>query len=155
MHRKRALRVMGKVTLWSWESSFVSEGVRISSGTARIMGLERSLNQSNVDLITRQQLNWAVSSRALCKLNDEVWVESEICSVRNINVNELADYYQQMRELVLESVQKRHVVDVGWICQTFSKKDVVDSNFELMHLGEITEIRKYNWNKSTEIENDN
>jgi len=154
MHRKRALRIMGKVTLWSWESSAGLDGVRTSRGTARIMGIERDLSQKNVNLITTQQLNWAVCCRALCELNGDVWVESEIRSIRDINVNEMADQYERMREQVLSSVQKRHVVDLGWICQTFTKEDVVDTNFELKALGKVSETRKYDWNKAEELEND-
>lgn len=154
MHRKRALRIMGKVTLWSWESSAGLDGVRTSIGTAKIMGIERDLSQKNVNLIIRQQLNWAVCCRALCELNGQVWVESELRSVRGININEIGEHYETMREQVLSSVQKRHVVDLGWICQTFTQKDVVDSNFELKSLGVVSETRKYDWNKAEEIEND-
>lgn len=144
MHLKRAKRLFSKVTLVSWESSEVS-GARTSFGTVNLAGVKKPLSQKEVNLLCTYHLDWIVCCRALCELNGEVWVESEIRAVRGVKINELAQEYEAMREKVLESVQVRHIVDLGWICKTFTDKEQIDSCIELELLDPITEERKRDW----------
>ena len=146
-HAKRAKRLMGNVRLTSWESSFVlsGEGIRTSYATAKVMGVERVLDQGQVNLIVKQRLNWVVVCRALCELNGDMWIESEAVSIKDFKINDLADHYEKMREQVMASVNKRQVVDVGWICHTFRQKSPIDDNLELKDVEPITEERRNAW----------
>lgn len=146
-HRNRAKRLMQNVLLQSWESSEVLEGDRTCQGIAKIMGVERQLNQRDVNLIVKQRLNWTICCRALCELNGEVWVETEIVAAKDIMVNDFAEHYDKMREQVLACVNKVHVVDVGWICHTFGNKQILDTNFELTWLGEVSDERRQAWKR--------
>lgn len=151
-HAKRAKRLMQDVTMWSWESSKELEGARTCTAIAKVMGFERNLDQSSVDLIVRQRLNWVIVCRAVCELNGEVWVESEAVSAKDFMINDLAEHYERMREEVLKCVQKRHVVDVGWLCRTFNKNSPIDDNTELKYLGVVDTYRKAAWQKLLEEE---
>ena len=144
-HRLRAMRLMNNITLFSWESSEVIEGSRTCTALAKISHVTRQLNQKNVNLIATHRLNWVIVCRAICSVNNDAWIETEIRSVKDICVNELADEYDNMREAVLASVNSKQVVDLGWLAQSFDKNNPIDTNLELKHLGIVDSHRKAAW----------
>lgn len=146
-HKDRAKRLMQNITLYSWESSEILEGTRTSTAIARLMGIDRALNQKDVNLIVRQRLNWTIACRALCEVSGDTWVETEIVSANDFMINDLAEHYERMREQVLASVNTRTVCDLGWICRSFNKNNPIDTNFELKFLGRVTPERKSAWQK--------
>ena len=130
---KRAQRFFSNTRLWSWESMIDQNGSRISHGEARCGFVWKPLSQKEVDSLIIRNNNWVICCRALCRTNDSVWIESEIRSARDIKVNDFSFMYDELRDSVLSQVQKRHVIDIGWIVHSFGKDDRIDSNFELAY----------------------
>lgn len=130
---KRAQRFFNNTRLWSWESMIDQSGSRISHGEARCGFVWKPLSQKEVDSLIRRNNNWVICCRALCVAGDKEWIESEIRSARDIKVNDFSFMYDELRDAVLSQVQKRHVIDVGWIVNSFGKNDRIDSNFELAY----------------------
>lgn len=147
---RRAQRFFSNTRLWSWESTVSSEGYRISHGEVKCGFLWKQLTQKDVNFLITKNNNWAVCCRAVCKSGADVWVETSLRSARDLKINELADVYDTLRLEVLEAVQSRHIIDIGWIVQSFHKKDRIDDGFELVELGELTEERREHWLKSNE-----
>lgn len=148
---KRARRFFNNVRVWSWESSVVHNGSRLVEARAKINMVWRALGQKQLDAILTHSNNWVVTCRALCELNNDVWIETESRSAKDVKVNELGDEFERMREAVLACVNIEHVVDVGWIIQSFNAIDRIDSDVELKHLGEVSELRRLNWHHSRDI----
>jgi len=146
----RAQRFFNNVRLWSWES-MVEGGERISHGEARAGFIWKPLTQQQVDGLIKLNNNWAVCCRALCRVGNEVWVETSIRSARDIKINDFAFLYDQLRTEVFEAVQTRHVIDCGWIVQSFGKRDRIDDNFEMAYLGDATNYRRQLWLEGLKI----
>lgn len=151
---KRAQRFFSNTRLWSWESMVDESGMRISHGEARCGFAWKQLSQKEVDGLIVRNNNWVVCCRALCEVNGKEWIESEIRSARDIKINDLAFIYDELRESVLSSVQRCHVVDVGWIVHSFNKHDRIDDNFELAYPEYVTDERRAKWAKLNETYHD-
>lgn len=109
---------MNNITLYSWESSEIIEGSRTSTAIAKIGPVKRQLTQKQVNLITTHRLNWSICCRAICEVNNDRWIETEIISVKDLKINDLAEHYEVMREQVLAAVNTKSILDLGWICQS-------------------------------------
>ncbi len=147
---KRAQRFFSNTRLWSWESTVIEHGERISHGEVKAGFAWKPLTQKEVNFLIKKNNNWAICCRALCKLGKDVWIETSLRSARDIKINELAEVYDVMRQEVLESVKKCHIIDIGWIVQSFHKADRIDDNFELAYQGDLSAERRANWLKSDE-----
>jgi hypothetical protein len=54
--------------------------------------------------------------------------------------------YGELRESVLAEVRKDHVVDMGWICQTWLQDRLdTDHQWYLHDLGSYTAVRQQSW----------
>ena len=146
----RAKRFFSNVRIWSWESTARTEDMRIAHGEAKLGMFWRDLDQKTVNSIVARPSNWVICARAVCRLRDDVWIETEIRSAKNIRVNDMADEFEKMRKEVLKAQKLCHVVDVGWIIQTFDKKDRIDDLIETVHIGPVTTERQEDWKISNE-----
>lgn len=144
--QKRAKRLSNNVRLWSWETSTDSDGTREAHAEAHNGFIWQPLMHEDVRTLIQMTNNWIVISRALCELNGEVWVEQEARSIKQSKIEEFEDIYQDMQMEVLKSVQTRHVIDCGWIIQSFGKTNRIDDEkLPLIYLGEISEERREIW----------
>lgn len=142
---KRCQNVFSNVRLWSWESER-ENGVQTSTGMARIGFVWRYLNQLQVSNIVSHSNNWVVICRALCRLDDQEWIESEMIAARQMKVNDFQDEYKKMRAGVLASVNRKQVIDVGWIVQSFKDVSVLDDEtLPLFERGQVSEDRRCKW----------
>lgn len=142
---KRCQNVFSNVRLWSWESER-ENGVQTADGKARIGFVWRYLNQQQVSNIVSHSNNWIIVCRALCRLGDDEWIESEMIAAHAMKVNDFQNEYRRMREGVLASVNRKHVIDVGWIVQSF--KDIAkldDESLPLFELGKVSDERRNSW----------
>lgn len=142
---KRCQQVFSNVRLWSWES-MRENGQQTAYGMARVGFVWRDLNQQQVSNIVSHSNNWIIVCRALCRLGDDEWIESEMIAAHSMKVNDFQDEYRRMREGVLASVNRQHVVDVGWIVQSF--KDIAkldDEKMPLFEKGRVSEERRNQW----------
>lgn len=142
---KRCQNVFSNVRLWSWES-MRDDGVQTAHGMARVGFVWRDLNQQQVSNIVSHSNNWIIVCRALCRLGDDEWIESEMIAAHAMKVNDFQNEYRRMREGVLASVNRKHVIDVGWIVQSF--KDIAkldDETLPLFELGKVSEERRSYW----------
>lgn len=145
---KRAQRVFNNVRLWSWESAR-EDGLQVAHGMARIGHVWRDLTQQQVAGIIDHPNNWIIICRALCLAGDTEWVETEARAARHVRVNIFEDIYADMRNQVFESVQRRHVIDCGWIIQSFSDvARIDDEKLPLFELGASSEARREKWHTS-------
>jgi hypothetical protein len=147
---KRAQRMFSNVRLYSWESTAVTEGQRISHGEVKLGMAWKQLSQKEVNFLIQKNNNWVICCRALCKLEKDVWIETSMRSARDIKINDLSRVYDEMRDEVFQQTKKAHTYDVGWIIQSYHKNDRIDDNFELAYLGETSEKRREAWLKSDE-----
>lgn len=142
---KRCQQVFSNVRLWSWES-MREDGVQIAHGMARIGFVWRDLDQQQVSSIVDKSNNWIVVCRALCRLGGDEWIESESVAARALKVNDLQEEYRRMRAGVLSSVNKRHVIDVGWIVQSFKEIELLDDeSLPLLNKGRASDERRNLW----------
>lgn len=142
---KRCQNVFSNVRLWSWES-MREDGTQIAHGMARVGFVWRDLNQQQVSSIVDKSNNWIIVCRALCRLGNDEWIESEMIAAHSMKVNDFQAEYRRMREGVLASVNRKHVVDVGWIVQSF--KDIAkldDESLPLYEKGKVSEERRSYW----------
>lgn len=142
---KRCQNVFSNVRIWSWESER-ENGVQTAAGMARVGFVWRYLNQQQVSNIVSHSNNWIIVCRALCRLGDDEWIESEMIAAHAMKVNDFQNEYRRMREGVLASVNRKHVIDVGWIVQSF--KDIAkldDESLPLFELGKVSEDRRSYW----------
>lgn len=142
---KRCQNVFSNVRLWSWESQR-DNGEQIAHGMARVGFVWRDLNQQQVSNIVNNSNNWIIVCRALCRLADDEWIESEMIAARSMKVNDFQDEYKRMREGVLASVNRKHVIDVGWIIQSFKDVSILDDEkLPLFEKGTVSEERRSHW----------
>lgn len=150
---RRAQRVFQNTRIWSWESEVDRDGVREAHAESKIGIGWKPLTHKLAANMTRLRHNWVIVCRALCRCGDDIWIESEMRSVENAKINDFIDVYDEMREAVLNSVQKRHVIDCGWIIQTFGKDDRIDNErLPLIYLGSAEEERKTAWHLAQQLE---
>jgi len=144
---KRCQQVFSNVRLWSWES-MREDGVQIAHGMARIGFVWRDLDQRQVSSIVDKSNNWAIICRALCRFPGDTddCIEQELISLPMVRVNDLQEQYRKMRAGVLASVNKRHVIDVGWIVQSYKDVTPVDDEYlPLFQKGRVSEERRNQW----------
>lgn len=152
----------GNVRMWRWESvhdpqekqdniHYVNMEVRKSPMMKNYIRQRTSL----IPQMANYPMDWMLCCRALCKSNNDVWVETEMVSFKNMALTSFSDHYFDMRDKVLDAVQRRHIIDLGWIAHTTNKKTTsLDSNWELYALGEPTEERQMLWNYSEKLVKD-
>lgn len=142
---KRCQTVFSNVRLWSWES-MRENGIQTAYGMARVGFVWRDLNQQQVSNIVSHSNNWIIVCRALCRLDYDEWIESEMIAAHSMKVNDFQEEYRRMREGVLASVNRKHVVDVGWIVQSFKNiAKLDDESLPLFEKGRVSEERRNQW----------
>lgn len=122
---RRAQSFFHRTRTWWWESSAQQTGTGALSSAevwqgGRYIPLPADIQLS---IAKRQRMNWIIGVRALCMSEGQQWIESITYSVSNVRLDDFADSYWKIRDLVLEGVKREHVVDVGWIAHTFVKND--------------------------------
>lgn len=115
---------------WTWESEFdVTTGN--SDGNIRI---KRGLYW---DLVTALEVHnfknmahrLAICIRIECMNETASWgVPTVFYPTELVKIPEMEDFYKEQRSLLLEQVQQRHVVDVGWVLQTYSNRSQVEND---------------------------
>lgn len=150
---KRAQRVFQNSRIWSWESDVGKNGIRVVYAESRQGFIWKPISHKLTANMSRLSHNWTIVCRAICQAGDHEWIESEAVSIKQFKLDDLAEHYESMRESVLESVQKRHVVDVGWLAHTWGKVDPIDKkNLENIHAGSASEQRQLAWKLAQTIE---
>lgn len=144
---KRGQRFFGRSRLWSWESELDADRTRIAYAEGRFGAGWVSIPPDVVRALVARPQNWIVCCRALCQQGDgDEWLETEIAEVRDLQLNNLEPIYADMRKGVLASVHPAHVIDVGWIAQTWRNASQTDSDrWYLAHTGQSAEIRRKAW----------
>lgn len=155
---KRAQRFFSNTRLWSWESDLDREtSTRISYGEVRYANVWRPLNTRQVqELITRVN-NWVVLYRALCWF--EGWAQPEVVhtsyTMKNVAIKDFKGIHDQLKEETLEKVQTRHIVDAGWLVQSFGRMPRTDDpKLPLVGLPEASEEHRTAWRLACLLEQD-
>lgn len=141
---KRAQRFFSRMMLWTWESEAEGEQ-QIAYGQNWMGAFWRDLQQREIQEVMRRNNNWVVICRALCRVDDHVWVESEARSARDTKVSDFEGMFSEMRTGIFQKVKLAHVYDFGWIISSFGKTDRIDDNLEMKYLGEPTKLRRELW----------
>lgn len=151
----------GNVRMWRWESDhdpnekldnihYVNMEVRKSP----MMRHYIRQPTSRIPQMANYPQNWMLCCRALCQSGNDEWVETEMVAFKNMRLTSFSDHYFDMRDKVLEAVQRRHIVDLGWIAHTTNNRTSLDSNWELYALGHSAEERQMLWNHSEKLVQD-
>lgn len=115
---------------WRWESEFDEKTLESLGNIQTKKGIVWTASDWN-DLadFTNKKHRFAVCIRAVCMNDSEEWGVSElIYPDQQIKIEELEDFYFEHRKALLEDVQTRHIVDVGWVIQTYSNFNQVDND---------------------------
>lgn len=143
----RAQRFFGRTRIHTWESSWGSDGSRTAFAQTRTIRGWEDLEQDIAEGVIRYPNNWMICCRALCRTpSGSEWVEHDIRSVRSVSLECFKGLYKELRESVLAEVRTDHVVDMGWICQTWLE-DRLDTDHEwyLHDIGTYSADRQQAW----------
>lgn len=151
--QKRSQRFMAGARVWTWEAEVNEHGDQIAHAYGKTpfgyTPLERDIAQKLMEGIH----NWRVCVRAVCRApDDDVYFETAYFTVRQQRLNAFSGTYMDLRLQVLDAVNIRHVVDLGWICQPFYGEDTADSDERWYRYGtgDLTEERRQLWRQRNE-----
>ena len=150
MKKKRNKKYKPKsplVRLYSWESErtasdeFVNAMVKMSFGWIDVDG-KMSFN------LTKQSRNWTLILRTILWYPDgNVDIKTAVTHERGVKLDDLEELSKKMRCEVIKTSKLEHIVDIGWIAQTFDKTPNI-GELDEYDMGEITEERQMLWNAS-------
>lgn len=73
--------------------------------------------------------NLAICVRAICMNETDEWgISEQYYPDKPCKIDEFEKYYFDNRKAMLDQIQKQHIVDVGWVIQTYSKFNQVDND---------------------------
>ena len=148
---KRAQRFFSNTRLWSWESRIEPDGSPTSHAEVKRGAIWQPLSQNQVDGIRKNNNNWTVCYRILTQYDDgEVRLHSEFDSFRNSKIIDLGVTVGKFRQSLLSKIQKRHILDAGWLAQSFLSDPRDNEGFENYDLDDATDERKMLWNYGQE-----
>ena len=148
---KRAQRFFSNTRLWSWESRLDKNGEATSHAEVRRGGMWQQLNQNQVDGVRKHSNNWTVCYRFLMMYDDgEVRLHSEFGSFRNTKLIDLSTTVGKFRQSLLSKIQRRHILDSGWLAQSFLSDPRDNEGFENHDLDGATEERRMLWSYAQE-----
>jgi len=149
---KRATKFFQNARLWSWESQSTN-GKRFVEAETKCCISWTALTPRIANKVVASTNNWLVCCRAVLMFPDgSTAIESEEVQCRNKKVNDFAEVYDEMRARVLASAQEAHIVDVGWICQTFQTQAQLDKiNIERVHVEPVTILRQMQWQENKDV----
>jgi len=107
---------------WRWESEHTGADsvghIRIQRGLIWTMPDHREL----AVFIQRKHL-FAVCIRATMMHDDDIWeLTSQLYPDAPLLINDFEEVYQEQRRELLSGAQTQHIVDVGWVIQTYPLK---------------------------------
>lgn len=115
---------------WRWESEFDEKTFESIGNIQTRKGIVWTASTWNdlADFTNKKHL-FAVCIRAVCMNESEEWgVSSIIYPDQKIKIAELEDFYFDYRKALLSEVQTRHIVDVGWVIQTYANRNTVEGD---------------------------
>ena len=152
---RRATKFFQNVRLWSWESNTGEDGKRFVEAETKLCVMWDALTPRVANRIVSSTNNWLVCCRAVLMFADSTTaIESEEVQCRNKKVNDFAEVYDEMRARVMATAQEAHIVDVGWICQTFQTQAQLDRiDIERVHVEPVTVLRQLHWQQQKDVQN--
>lgn len=116
--------------LWRWESEF--DPVTLDS----LGNIEKKLafawvaaTWNDLARAVKNNHRLAVCIRVVCMNDREDWeVSKELRPDNVMRVPELEEFYFQERLDLVKSQNKAHIVDVGWVIQTYSNPNQIDND---------------------------
>ena len=150
---KRAMDFFNaRFRVWTWEADRAEDDHQVAYAQKYMGGFWRDVGPKITGGVLVHPQNWAVCIRALCWTGQgDSWVEEVTVTCRNTKLQDLESVYLPYRDEVLAACQLRHVIDCGWLAQTFSKRDPADSDrWAMIELGAVTEQRQAIWRRVKE-----
>lgn len=135
-----------KFRVWTWEADRDSKGQ--SAYAQKHMGtFWREVDVPTTEAVLSRPQNWCVCIRALCWTGSgNPWIEDITFIARDLRLQDLEGEYLPRRDEVLAACQTRHVVDCGWLAQTFSGQVPADKdNWSMIKVGDVTRERMGRW----------
>ena len=106
---------------WRWESEYTPDSstghIRIKSGLVWSMPGQLGLADF---LMNRHQFAVAIRATMMTPDGDSWGLSSLLYPEGVLMINEFEDVYQEQRIALLEGVKTEHIVDVGWVIQTYT-----------------------------------
>lgn len=138
-----------RARVWTWEADRGPEDCQVVYAQKHMGTFWRDLNPGVVRNVLAYPQHWAVCIRALCWTGEgDHWVEEVTLVVKDTPLVALEDVYLRYREEVLAAVQLRHVYDLGWLAQTYGKRNPADDDrWPLIHLGALSDERRAIWQR--------
>lgn len=133
---------------WRWESDFDPETfVSIGNVHVRKGMFWSAADQEDLDDLITKSHRLVVCIRAVCMNGSDSWeITSELRPAIAVKVPELEKLYFDLRKELLEDVQKRHIVDVGWIIQTYTQpKQIENDRWWRYAMGAASKERQELW----------
>jgi len=120
--KNQARRMTGHMKAWTWQAQAQIENAPHTRAKMKVMGSWIPVDQQTQALMYRQQADWIIGVRALCKAPDGVeYIESVTMTCRDFSLSDLSDpkLNAWLIQYLLEGVKTAHIVDVGWLTHTF------------------------------------
>lgn len=136
-----------KFRVWTWEADRAKDGEQVAYSQKYMGGFWRDVGPNITSGVLARPQNWAVCIRALCWTGQgDPWIEEVSVICRNTKLQDLESVYLPYRAEVLNACQTRHVIDCGWLAQTFSKRDPADSDrWAMIKMGGVSAERQAVW----------
>ena len=138
-----------RTRVWTWEADRSPNDDQILYAQKHMGTFWRDLAPDVLRRVLTVPHNWSVCVRALCWTGQgEHWVEDVTLIVRDTPLQALEGVYLRYRQEVLDAVQRRHVYDLGWLAQTYDRRNPADDpQWPLTHKGDLTLERQNIWQR--------
>lgn len=114
--------------LWRWESEFNEAGESMGNIEKKMGFCWTKAGWSDLAKAVNGTHKLAVCIRAVCMNDSDTWgVSEDFYPDQPLKVNEIESFYFEQRNGLLSGIQKAHIVDVGWVIQTYSQFKQVDN----------------------------
>lgn len=116
--------------LWRWESEFDPVSlVSIGNIEKKLAFAWIAATWADLERATDKSHKLAVCIRVVCMNDTDTWETSkELRPSGNVKISDVEEVYFQERKELVEEQNKAHIVDVGWVIQTYSNPNQIDND---------------------------
>lgn len=116
--------------LWRWESEFSLETFDSLGNIEKKLAFAWiSATWADLERAITHQHKYAICIRALCMNDEASWeITKELRPEGKLKVSDMEEMYFEERIELLNDVQKAHIVDAGWVIQTYSDPRQIEND---------------------------
>lgn len=114
---------------WRWESDYTEDNHSIGVIEVKRGFVWMAPDRMDIVEYMGKRHMLAICARAICMNDQDTWeISSQFYPDLPCLIDDFEEFYFNHRTELLEGVQKQHIVDVGWVIQTYSNPRQVESD---------------------------